>query len=184
MSKFLDSVGLKHLWVKILAKMPKKVSQLENDANYITLAQVPEGAAASTTVPLMDGAADTGKETAFARGDHRHPSDTTKVDKVEGMGLSHNDYTTEEKTKLGGVEEGANKYIHPTHEAKASGLYKVTVDAEGHVSAAAPVEKADITGLGIPFFVPLDCGIPGNDEGNRLERWLPSALRHPRGIPE
>lgn len=37
MSKFLDSVGLKHLWVKILAKMPKKVSQLENDANYITL---------------------------------------------------------------------------------------------------------------------------------------------------
>ena len=32
MSKFLDSVGLKHLWVKILAKMPKKVSQLENDA--------------------------------------------------------------------------------------------------------------------------------------------------------
>ena len=29
MSKFLDSVGLKHLWVKILAKMPKKVSQLE-----------------------------------------------------------------------------------------------------------------------------------------------------------
>lgn len=150
MSKFLDSVGLKHLWVKILAKMPKKVSQLENDANYITLAQVPEGAAASTTVPLMDGTADVGKETAFARGDHRHPSDTTKVDKVEGMGLSHNDYTTEEKTKLGGVEEGANKYVHPTHEAKASGLYKVTVDAEGHVSAAAPVEKADITGLGIP----------------------------------
>lgn len=150
MSKFLDSVGLKHLWAKILEKMPKKVSQLENDANYITLAQVPEGAAASTTVPLMDGTADVGKETAFARGDHRHPSDTNKVDKVEGMGLSHNDYTTEEKTKLGGVEEGANKYVHPTHEAKASGLYKVTVDAEGHVSAAAPVEKADITGLGIP----------------------------------
>lgn len=150
MSKFLDSVGLKHLWAKILEKMPKKVSQLENDANYITLDQVPEGAAASSTVPLMDGVADAGKETAFARGDHRHPSDTTKVDKVDGMGLSHNDYTDAEKTKLEGIAEGANKYVHPTYTAKASGLYKVAVDAEGHVSAAEAVEKADITGLGIP----------------------------------
>ena len=41
-------------------------------------------------------------------------------------------------------------YTHPAHAAKQSGLYKVTVDAEGHVSATAPVEKADITGLGIP----------------------------------
>lgn len=150
MSKFLDSVGLKHLWAKILEKMPKKVSELENDAKYITLDQVPEGAAASSTVPLMDGTADAGKEAAFARGDHRHPSDTTKVDKVEGMGLSHNDFTDDAKAKLEGVAEGANKYVHPTHEAKASGLYKVTVDAEGHVSATEAVEKADITGLGIP----------------------------------
>lgn len=41
-------------------------------------------------------------------------------------------------------------YTHPAHAAKQSGLYKVTVDAEGHVSATTPVEKADITGLGIP----------------------------------
>lgn len=41
-------------------------------------------------------------------------------------------------------------YTHPAHTAKASGLYKVTVDAEGHVSAAEAVTKQDITGLGIP----------------------------------
>lgn len=41
-------------------------------------------------------------------------------------------------------------YTHPAHTAKASGLYKVTVDAEGHVSAAEAVTKTDITGLGIP----------------------------------
>lgn len=41
-------------------------------------------------------------------------------------------------------------YTHPAHTAKASGLYKVTVDALGHVSAVAAVGKADITGLGIP----------------------------------
>lgn len=34
-----------------------------------------------------------------------------KVDKVEGKGLSTNDYTNEEKAKLAGVEEGANKTL-------------------------------------------------------------------------
>ena len=41
-------------------------------------------------------------------------------------------------------------YTHPAHAAKNAGLYKVTVDAEGHVSAAEAVTKTDITGLGIP----------------------------------
>lgn len=41
-----------------------------------------------------------------------------KVDKVEGKGLSTEDYTTEEKTKLAGVAANANNYVHPsTHEA-------------------------------------------------------------------
>jgi hypothetical protein len=73
-----------------------------------------------------------------------------KVDKVAGKGLSTNDYTTAEKTKLAGVAEGANKYVHPSYTAKTSGLYKVTVDATGHVSAVAAVTKDDITALGIP----------------------------------
>lgn len=37
-----------------------------------------------------------------------------KVDKISGKGLSTNDYTTAEKTKLSGIVEGANKYVHPT----------------------------------------------------------------------
>ncbi len=41
-------------------------------------------------------------------------------------------------------------YTHPSYTAKSSGLYKVAVDATGHVSAATAVTKADITGLGIP----------------------------------
>lgn len=73
-----------------------------------------------------------------------------KVDKVPGKDLSTNDYTTAEKTKLAGIAEGANNYVHPSYTAKASGLYKVTVDATGHVSAVAEVTKGDITALGIP----------------------------------
>jgi len=41
-------------------------------------------------------------------------------------------------------------YTHPAYTAKTSGLYKITVDATGHVSATAAVAKSDITALGIP----------------------------------
>lgn len=52
--------------------------------------------------------------------------------------------------KLKGIDEGANKYTHPSHTARASGLYKITVDSLGHVTAVSAVQKSDITGLGIP----------------------------------
>ena len=38
----------------------------------------------------------------------------TKVDKINGKGLSTNDYTTAEKTKLAGIETGANKTVVDT----------------------------------------------------------------------
>lgn len=37
-----------------------------------------------------------------------------KVDKIAGKGLSTGDYTAAEKTKLAGIEAGANKYTHPS----------------------------------------------------------------------
>ena len=46
---------------------------------------------ASTSTPLMDGAASAGTENAYARGDHRHPSDSTKADKattLDGYGIT------------------------------------------------------------------------------------------------
>ena len=55
-----------------------------------------------------------------------------------------------DKTKLDGIAENANNYTHPGYTAQASGLYKVTVDSTGHVSAAAAVDKSDITALGVP----------------------------------
>lgn len=50
--------------------------------------------------------------------------------------------------KVDGVE--VEVYKHDTHTEHVSGLYKVTVDTEGHVSEAVPAEKEDITKLGIP----------------------------------
>lgn len=55
-----------------------------------------------------------------------------------------------DKIKLDGIAAGANAYTHPGYTARASGLYKITVDAQGHVSAVTAVTKGDITALGIP----------------------------------
>lgn len=56
--------------------------------------------------------------------------------------------TTNGKIKINGSD--VTVYTHPAYTAKTSGLYKITVDATGHVSAATAVEKSDITALGIP----------------------------------
>lgn len=47
---------------------------------------------------------------------------------------------------------GNTAYTHATAKGSAfsSGLYKITTNAQGHVTAATAVAKADITGLGIP----------------------------------
>ena len=87
------------------------------------LAAATGGAEPATTLPLMDGTAAIGTDTKYARGDHRHPTDTSrasasdlsaltitvsgKVDKETGKGLSTEDYTSAEKTKLAGIEDGA-----------------------------------------------------------------------------
>ena len=58
--------------------IPTKTSDLTNDSGFITSADIPPGSAASTTTPKMDGTAAVGTENAFARGDHRHPTDTSR----------------------------------------------------------------------------------------------------------
>ena len=60
--------------------------------------------------------------------------------------------SSEDKTKLDGISDGANKYVHPSSAAgaKSSGLYKIETDANGHVVGASVVTKSDITSLGIP----------------------------------
>lgn len=133
--------------------IPSKTSDLTNDSGFITTSDIPEGAAASTTVPLMDGTAAVGTELAFARGDHVHPSDSTKVDKEAGKGLSTNDYTTAEKEKLAAIEAGANNYTLPTASASTLGGIKVGANltiTDGVLSAdAQAVDEATTTTAGL-----------------------------------
>lgn len=98
----------------------------------------------------------------------------TKVDKIEGLGLSSNDYTTEEKKKLAslsdpkpattennglmssadkakldGIAAGANNYTHPVYEAKQAGLYRISVDNTGHVATADKMTSEELTAEGV-----------------------------------
>ena len=59
--------------------VPTATSDLTNDSGFITTSDIPEGAAGSTTTPKMDGTATVGTELAFARGDHIHPTDTSRA---------------------------------------------------------------------------------------------------------
>lgn len=59
-----------------------------------------------------------------------------KVDKIEGKGLSSNDYTSEEKTKLGGVgtSQGRNLIPYPLTDRITNGI-TYTVQSDGSVLA-------------------------------------------------
>lgn len=127
--------------------VPTKTSDITNDSGFITTADIPEGAAATTTVPKMDGTAAVGTEKAFARGDHVHPSDSTKVDKEAGKGLSTNDFTDTLKNKLDAIDEGANNYELPKASSTVLGGIKVgtnlSIDANGVLSADAQKMTVD-----------------------------------------
>jgi hypothetical protein len=55
--------------------------------------------------------------------------------------------------------------------AFSSGLYKITTNAEGHVTAATPVVKADITALGIPGSVNSASAVGTTVIADRLFLW-------------
>lgn len=156
-------------------KVPTKVSDLTNDSAFQTNTEVaqaiqtaisktghavfkkvdavPEAAAAEDNVLYLVMNSKTKHYDIYAKVENEVVllDDTTVdltnyVEKEDGKGLSTNDYTTEDKEKLAGL----NNYTHPSYTQQSSGFYKVTVDATGHVSAVEAVTKEDITGLGIP----------------------------------
>lgn len=91
--------------------VPTKTSDITNDSGFITIADVPEGSAASSTTPKMDGTAAVGSETAFARGDHIHPSDTSRVPitrTVAGHALSADVTLAKGDVGLGNVDNTAD----------------------------------------------------------------------------
>lgn len=73
-----------------------------------------------------------------------------KVDKVEGKGLSTNDYTTPEKNKLAAIEAEANKYVLPAATASALGGVKIGSNITLADGGTISITKNNVTGaLGV-----------------------------------
>ena len=74
-----------------------------------------------------------------------------KVDKVEGKGLSTNDFTDTLLTKLNGIEAGANAYTLPAATTSALGGVKVganlAVDSNGEISGNYSAATTSANGL-------------------------------------
>lgn len=143
---YLDQPGLDALWKKV-----------KNWTNSVHAHSMTKGASSQDGLQLMlkNGAQSpaTLSTVTITKGDITAlgiPSSDTKyaVATQSDNGLM----SAADKKKLDGVEANANHYVHPTSAAgaKASGLYKVATDAQGHVTGATAVTKSDITDLGIP----------------------------------
>lgn len=134
----------------VQAAVPTKVSQLANDSKFQNDTQVataiqtaiaatghaifekadavPEAAAAKENVLYLVMNSETRHYDIYAKvGESVELLDDTTVDltgyvqKEDGKGLSANDYTSEEKTKLAGIEAGATK----TEASTSNGNIKV-----------------------------------------------------------
>ena len=68
-----------------------------------------------------------------------------KVDKVEGKGLSANDYTNEEKSKLGGIASGAQ--VNVIESVKVDGVALTPTDKAVNIDLSGKVDKEEGKGL-------------------------------------
>lgn len=140
---YLDESGLKTLWTKV-----------KNWTNSVHANSMTKGASSQDGLQLM------------LKNGAQSPTTLSTVtitkDDITALGIPSSDtkyavatqsdnglMSAADKKKLDGVEANANHYVHPTSAAgaKASGLYKVATDAQGHVTSATAVAKADISPL-------------------------------------
>lgn len=72
---------------------------------------------------------------------------SSKVDAVDGKGLSSNDYTAAEKQKLADIAAGANKYTLPVAGDSLGGVKSggdISIDSTGVVTVGGLAQKAPI----------------------------------------
>lgn len=153
--KYLDDNGLLYFWQKIKTAFltdvtynstSKKIQKTKNGStsDVVTLSTVatsgsyndlsntptiPSAVQPTTTTPKMDGTAAVGSESKYARGDHVHPTDTSRVPTtrtVNGHALSADVTVTASDI---GVEDGAEVNQNAFSNVKV-GTTTVAADAK------------------------------------------------------
>lgn len=171
-----------------IESVPTKTSELENDSDFATVSQIPtktsdltndSGYLSEETDPTVPSWAKQPNKPAYtasevgALSEIPQANDTT----LGGVKLGYQengknypirtDDTGKAYVNVPWAESGAG-YVHPKFTPRDAGLYKITVNDEGHVSDATAVTKEDITVLGIPAqdtvythpsYVPREAGL-------------------------
>lgn len=171
-----------------IESVPTKTSELENDSDFATVSQIPtkvselqndSGYLSEETDPTVPSWAKQPNKPTYtasevgALSEIPQATDTT----LGGVKLGYQengknypirtDETGKAYVNVPWAESGAG-YVHPKFTPHDAGLYKITVNDEGHVSDATAVTKEDITALGIPAqdtvythpsYVPREAGL-------------------------
>ena len=156
--KYLDNDGLLYFWQKIknafvptsrtvaghalTGNISLNTSDLTNDSGFITAADVPEGSAASSTTPLMDGTATVGTETAFARGDHRHPSDTSRAP-LASPGFTGTPTAPTASTSTNTTQIATTAFVHSAIDAAQVGaaMFQGTVSSQSTIAGLSTYKR-------------------------------------------
>ena len=102
---FLDKTGLEHLWAHIVSKINDAKIIVDDTLSSTSTNPVQNKVVTEAISDLQSLVGDTSVASQIAT------ATANKVDKVDGKDLSANDYTDEDKSKLDGIEAGANKTI-------------------------------------------------------------------------
>lgn len=106
----------------------------------------------SETIPLMDGEAEVGTEERYARGDHRHPSDTNKQDVIADLDAIRS-----------GAQKGATAYQKPTNGIPSTEMTQAVQTSLGKADSA--VQPSAIAGMATETYVDGKVG----DEATRAQ---------------
>lgn len=159
MPKYLDIDGLRTLWAQITNKISQEsnatAEALEGKADLVE-GKIPTSQLPSYVDDVLEYANKASFPTTGESGKIYIAQDTNKTYRWGGSAYAEISASlalgTTSTTAYRG-DRGNSAYKHAVTNkgaAFAAGLYKITTNSEGHVTAATAVAKADITGLGIP----------------------------------
>lgn len=165
--KYLDQNGLLYFWTKVKGFLDKKVDKVEgmglshNDLTDELVQKINEAGSSSFTgayADLTGKPSINGHELASgnntleslgiqAAGDYATTTQlNNKVDKVSGKGLSTNDYTTPEKTKLAEIEAGAE--VNAINGISVNGAPQTPDEETKVVDITVPTKLSQLTNDG------------------------------------
>ena len=182
MAKYLDNNGLLYFWQKIKNLFALKTSVVtqvtrsgttftaknSDGTQLFTFSQKDDTVSKTSTTPKMDGTAAIGSETAYAAGDHVHPSDTSRAPTSHassattyGAGSSSNyghvklsDSTSSTSSTSSGVAatpkavkdalQIAEEYAYSQAVAQRAPGFSVIVSGSDHVDASSPADTLEL----------------------------------------